>query len=198
MNDTANPASIPPPASTGSDRSKLKKLALRVLAFLALFAALQGGWEAARGTWLERVWIHDLTVRTATALINQVTPAAQAVAQGSRIVSAGGGLNVLFGCEGTDVVFMLAAAFAVFPMPVRLRLWGMAGGLLWVFALNQLRIAALFYAFRADREWFDLLHNVAAPLMMVALTGGFFQLWVMAAERHSPLAGVAASSSPEA
>jgi exosortase family protein XrtM len=165
--------------------------AWRVASFLALFMVLQALWEAARGTALERLWIHDLTVRTATFFINQLTPAAQAVAQGSRIVSPGGGLNVLFGCEGTDVVFMLAAAFVVFPMPWRWRLWGMGCGLAWVFVLNQLRIAALFYAFRADREWFDLLHNVAAPLLMIALTGGYFQLWVLGADRRAAAAAVA-------
>ncbi len=107
------------------------------------------------------------------------------MAQGSRIAADGGGLNVLFGCEGTDVVFMLAAAFAVFPMPGRWRLWGMACGLLWVFVLNQLRIASLFYAFRSDKEWFDLLHNIAAPLVMITLTGGFFHLWVLGVERRA-------------
>jgi exosortase family protein XrtM len=165
-----------------------------VLGFLAIFVALQAGWEAARGTWLERWWIHDLTVRTATVVINQLTPAAKAVAEGSRIVAPGGGLNVLFGCEGTDVVFMLVAAFAVFPMSGRLRLWGMVCGLVWVFALNQLRIASLFYAFRTDKAWFDLLHNVAAPLVMVALTGGFFQLWVMGADRRAQPGAAAPSA----
>jgi hypothetical protein len=39
-----------------------------------------------------------------------------------------------------------------------------------------LQIASLFFAFRTDRGWFDLLHNAAAPLVMVALTGRCFQL----------------------
>jgi len=167
-----------PPVTDQPEASPLRGFALRALAFLLLFALMQAGWEAARGSWIERLWVHDLTVRSAVLVINAITPQAQAVAQAARIVAHGGGLNVLFGCEGTDVVFMLVAALAVFGMPWRLRLAGMAVGLVWVFVLNQARIVALFYAFRSDRALFDLLHTAAAPLLMVVLTGMFFHLWL--------------------
>jgi exosortase family protein XrtM len=151
---------------------------LRALAFVASFMAFQALWEAARNTWIERLWVHDLTVRSATALINLLTPQARATAEGTRIVAPGGGLNVMFGCEGTDVVFMLSAAFVVFAMPLRARLWGVATGLAWVLLLNQARILALFYVYRSDRAVFELLHSTAAPLLMVVLTGLFFHLWL--------------------
>lgn len=163
----------------------LHSLLWRALAFALVFMALQAGWEAARGSWLERLWVHDLTVRSATLAINLLTPEVQAVAKGARIMAPGGGLNVLFGCEGTDAVFLLTAALLVFPMSVRRRLTGLLGGLVWVFFLNQLRIVALFYAFRSNASLFDLLHTAAAPLLMVVLTGLFFHLWM---ERASPSA----------
>jgi exosortase family protein XrtM len=162
----------------------LKPFAWRVVGFLAIFMALQAGWESTRGTWLERLWIHDLTVGSATVLIHLLTPEAKAVAEGSRIVAPGGGLNILLGCEGTDVVFMLAAAFAVFPMAARRRLIGMAFGLLWVFVLNQLRIVALFYAFRSDQGLFDLIHATVAPLLMVVLVALFFHSWLQNSTVH--------------
>lgn len=154
----------------------------RAVLFLLVFMALQAGWEAARGSWIERLYVHDLTVRSAAALINLLTPEARALPQAARIVAPGGGLNVLFGCEGTDVMFLLAAALLVFPLPARARLAGLLCGLVWVFALNQLRILALFYSFRADRGLFDLLHTTAAPLLMIALTGLFFHWWLQHAE----------------
>lgn len=160
----------------------------RSLAFVLVFMALQAGWEAARGSWAERLWVHDLTVRGATALINLLTPDVQAMPSGSRIVAPGGGLNVLFGCEGTDVVFMLAAAFVVSPLPARSRVLGMLSGLACVYVLNQIRIATLFYSFRADRELFDLIHTTAAPLVMISLTGLFFHLWLQAWRIPSPIA----------
>lgn len=161
---------------------------LRSLAFVLVFMVLQAGWEAARGSWLERLWVHELTVRSATALINLLTPDVRAIASGSRIVAPGGGLNVLFGCEGTDVLFMLAAAFLVFPLPARTRALGMLAGLACVYVLNQVRIATLFYSFRADRELFDLIHTTAAPLVMISLTGLFFQLWLKASVPPSHVA----------
>ena len=167
----------------------MRTVLFRALGFVLLFMALQAGWEWARGSWLERLWIHDLTVRSAVQLINLITPHVQAVAQQARIVAPGGGLNVLFGCEGTDVVFMLAAAFLVFPLPARVRLWGLLSGLVWVFVLNQARIVGLFYAFRSDRALFDVLHTTAAPLLMVALCGVFFHLWL---RRAAPPAAPAA------
>jgi hypothetical protein len=47
-----------------------------------------------------------------------------------------------------------------------------------VFALNQTRIVGLFYAFRHDREQFDLLHTVVMPLVMVLVLGAFFFVWL--------------------
>jgi exosortase family protein XrtM len=155
--------------------------------FIFVFMALQASWEAARGSWIERLWVHDITVRTATAVINLLTPQAQAVPEGTRIVSPGGGLNVMFGCEGTDVVFLLAAAFVVFPMGWRARGFGLLLGLLWVYALNEARIVALFYSFRADRSLFELLHTSAAPLVMVVLTGLFFHVWLQRVDERDAL-----------
>jgi exosortase family protein XrtM len=149
-----------------------------VVWFVVLFMGFQATWEAARGSWIERLWVHDLTVGSATVLINLITPEAHAVAEGTRIAAPAGGLNVKFGCEGTDVIFMLGAAFIVFAMPWRARLLGIVVGCVWVLVLNQARILALFYAFRSDHELFELLHNTAAPLLMIVLTGLFFHLWL--------------------
>jgi exosortase family protein XrtM len=172
-------AATPPSSPDGSPRLRsLRGLLLRAFAFALVFMALQSGWEAARGSWIERLWVHQLTVRSATVVINQLTPEVQAVAKGTRISAPGGGLNVLFGCEGTDAVFLLTAALLVFPMSLRARATGLVVGLVWVFVLNQLRIVALFYAFRADSGLFDLLHTAAAPLLMVVLTGLYFHLWL--------------------
>lgn len=172
----------------------LRTLLLRAAAFLLVFMLLQAGWEAARNSWLEKLWVHDLTVRTATATINQITPDVAAVAKGSRIVAPGGGLNVLFGCEGTDVVFLLTAAFVAFPLPWRSRLLGLLTGLLLVFVLNQARIVGLFYAFRNDRSLFELMHSAGAPLLMVACCGLFFHAWLQRGGGAAPVTPSAAGT----
>lgn len=178
MRGLSSPAMHSPSSAPAAPRHRLRPLLLRAAAFILLFMALQAGWEAARGSWLERLWVHHLTVQGATGLIQLLSPEIGATAKGPRITAPGGGINVLFGCEGTDVVFMLTAALLVFPMAWRTRLAGWLAGLVWVLVLNVLRIVVLFYAYRSDAGLFDLLHTAAAPLAMVVLTGLFFHLWL--------------------
>jgi exosortase/archaeosortase family protein len=158
-------------------------LGLSVVLFLGAFALLQWGWSEARGTWIERIVIDRMTVETAASVINALDPAIGVQAVGSRLKAAGGGINILNGCEGIEVLFLLIGAMLVAPISWRARVLGiMAGGVL-VFALNQSRVIALFYAFRSDRALFDALHGVIAPLLLVLAAGAFFVSWL---DRHGP------------
>lgn len=168
---------------------QLRSFAYRAVAFVLVFAALQTCWELARGSRIETLWVNDITVRTASALINLITPGVEANARGARIVAAGGGLNVKFGCEGTDVMFLLCAAFVVFRSTARARIRGLLLGLVLVFVLNQVRIAGLFYAFRLDKSIFNLMHASGAPLIMATLTGVYFFIWSRRAESAARLEG---------
>jgi exosortase/archaeosortase family protein len=150
---------------------------LRGVMFITAFFALQSFWGQARGTAVERLLIDRVTVGSAATLVNLITPHVQAQADGTRIRAAGGGLNILNGCEGVEVLFLLAAAFAAAPVPGRRRWLGLASGTLFVFALNQVRILALFYAYRSDKALFDLLHGTVAPVALIALTAMFFLFW---------------------
>jgi exosortase/archaeosortase family protein len=151
---------------------------LRIVAFCTLFALLQAGYRNWPGSGLERWVIDGATVRTAATLIRWISPAIGAVADGPRIRAPGGGLNVLEGCEGTDIAFMLIAAMLVAPSSWRKRALGLALGLPLVFTLNQGRILALFYSYRHERELFELLHGAVAPLVLVGCVAGFYALWI--------------------
>lgn len=165
---SAPPAAPPPP----------RRLWSHAVLFLVLFALLQWGWGAARGTAIERLVIDQATVKTAAWLIDTLDPAIGVQASGSRLKAPGGGINILNGCEGTEVFFLLASALLVAPIAWRARLTGlMAGGLL-VFVLNQGRVLALFHAYRLDRELFDTLHGVVSPLLLIVATAVFFLLWL--------------------
>jgi exosortase/archaeosortase family protein len=154
-------------------------MVLQALAFIALFALLQLLWQAARGSALESFVVHDGTVRPAAGLVNLLTPAVEARAVGSTLLGVdGAGLNVLNGCEGTEALLLLAAAFAVVPMPWRRRLAGLAVGVAVVFVVNQARILVLFYANRGTRAWFEMLHSVITPLAVVLLVAAYFYAWL--------------------
>lgn len=155
-------------------QTRARSLWRTVMVFLCLVFALQWAWRQACGTTIEH-WVIDFaTVGTAAHVVNILTPEVQARAVGSRISAAGGGLNILNGCEGTEVLFLLIAALLAYPLSWKTRLWGSLVGVVMVFVANQLRILALFYSFRFDRTLFDHLHGLVAPLCLIAVTSGFF------------------------
>jgi exosortase/archaeosortase family protein len=155
---------------------------VRLAVFLALFFALQAAWTAARGSAVERWLIEGLIVPSAAGLANLLPLGVAASAAGARLQSSEGSLNVLNGCEGTDVLFLLVAAFAVAPLSLRARLAGVAVGAAVVFALNQVRILVLLQAVRHEPQWFGVLHSTVTPLALTAGVAVFFLLWLRRAE----------------
>jgi exosortase/archaeosortase family protein len=149
-----------------------------VALFVVVVLALQWGWNQARHTVIERAVIDVATVRTTVAIIHQFSPEMAPEAAGSRIKATGGAMNVLNGCEGTEVLFLLIAALIAYPLSWQWRAIGLAGGVVCVFALNQLRLLALFYSYRFDRSLFDPLHGWVAPLLLLALALAYV-VWVI-------------------
>lgn len=176
--------STPPPSPSSLSPSGLL---WRVALFLTLFVAAQTLYSLADDTWVERLVIDHLTVQTAALAIDRIDPAAQVQAVGSRLQAPGGGINVLNGCEGTDVLFLMMAAMLVAPLTWRRRAMGLAIGAVLVFALNQVRVLTLFYAFRTNRELFDMLHGIVAPLLLIFAVTAFFIIWLhLSAPRPEP------------
>jgi len=141
---------------------------------MAIFAALHTAWTICSDTVVERLVIDQATVSVAAVWVRLLTPDIPVVADGTKLSAPGGGINVLKGCEGTEVLFLLAAAFMVAPLTWRRRLGGLALGAWLVYLMNQVRVVVLFYAYRYDQPLFGQLHGTVAPLIMVALTGSFF------------------------
>jgi exosortase/archaeosortase family protein len=150
----------------------------RAAGFAAVFCVLQLSWQALGDTVVHRLVVDGATVGAAVALVNVVTPAVHAVAAGTVVHAPGGGLNIINGCDGTETWFLLCAAFVVAPLKWRARATGLALGTLLVFAVNQLRILALFYANRSDPEVFNLLHAVVGPIVVIVVVACFFQAWM--------------------
>jgi exosortase/archaeosortase family protein len=145
--------------------------------FLAVFFFLQTGYDLCRGTAFEHFILGDMTVVPTAALINLITPEVGVKAIGNQLNAPGGGITVLKGCEGIEVMFMLVAAFSAVIMPWRLRMSGLGIGILIVFCLNQIRLVALFYTYRSDHFLFDLLHGTLAPILLVIIVGLYSLFW---------------------
>lgn len=125
-----------------------------------------------------RWYIEGLTVPVATGLINAFgDPAVPASAQGSRIVSPGGGLNVLQGCEGLDVMGLWLAAVCAGAFSWRGRWLGWTIGAALVFGFNQARLVSLYGLYRGRREWFGDAHGLWWPLALVLLVFLLYLAW---------------------
>ena len=171
------------PGSENVYRGKIGAVALRGLVFLALFVGLQLGWQALNGTAVRDFIVHDCTVRPATDLVNLLTPGVHAKAVASRITAPGAGLNIVNGCEGIELLFLLCAGLAVVPISWKRRLLGLMIGSVVVYIINQARILTLFYAYRSDASLFDLLHGTVTPIAVVFLVCWYFYAWLANTQR---------------
>jgi len=150
----------------------------RAMLFLIVFFGLQWAYGLCGGTGVQRLLIEAAVVKPAAALVNALEPGVAAVAVGTELRSPGGGLNILAGCEGTEILFMLAAVFSICGLPLAARLRGLLYGILLVFVLNEVRIVVLFHAARSGKTVFDLLHTLVAPSVMVLAVAGYIYAWL--------------------
>ena len=155
------------------------------LLFLSVFFVLQMSFDACRGTSFEHFVIGDLTVVPTATLINVITPEVGVKAMGNQLRALGGGINVMKGCEGTEIMFMLVASFSAVVMPWRRRLAGLGIGILMVFCLNQVRLVVLFYTYRSDPSLFKLIHGTLGPIALVAIVGLYALYWFQNTERDA-------------
>ena len=140
-----SPTGVPywPDGQTAASAAARPSLRARVFGFLALFLLLQGAYTFAQGTRVERWVIDEATVGTAAWLIDRIAPEVGVQAVGSRLRAPGGGINILNGCEGVEVVFLVAAAMLVAPLAWRWKVLGLWLGTGWVFALTPTLVGAV-------------------------------------------------------
>jgi exosortase family protein XrtM len=157
----------------------------KILLFVVVFSALQLTWQASAESRTARTFIEKAIVTPAAYMVNRVTPDAQAYAAGSRLRSPGGGINIVNGCDGMEMLFLLMAGFAAAPLGWRDRVFGMLAGIPLIYLLNQARILALFYSHRSSPDLFDALHGFIAPVVMVLLIAAYFYVWLFRTQPHA-------------
>lgn len=155
------------------------------LLFLAVMCALMGGYHLLPPHWVEDVLVHYFAVVPGAAALDFLTPTFDVVASGNRIVSPMTRLNVLKGCEGVEMLLLLYAAVIAVGRPLRISLIGLVLGTLLIFFLNLLRIITLFFISRSWDQYFELMHGLLAPMLIVAITTLFFLYWLRMGEDGS-------------
>lgn len=85
-------------------------------------------------------------------------------------------VGVVPSCSGLDAMSLCVAATLAFPRSWRQRLAGAGAGLVLLLVVNLARIGSLAAA--ADSAWFDLLHIVIWPAVLVITTAGWVYAWM--------------------
>lgn len=85
-------------------------------------------------------------------------------------------VGVVPSCSGLDAMSLCVAAILAFPRTWRQRLAGAGAGLVLLLVVNLARIGSL--AATVDSPWFDVLHIVVWPAVLVVTTAGWVYAWM--------------------
>lgn len=97
---------------------------------------------------------------------------------GKTVSSALFSVEIARGCDAYRLCALLTAAMVAFPAPLRLKLWGIALGLVWLNFLNFVRIVGLFFIGAHAYPHFQTSHEVWFPIFLIAMTVAAWVVWV--------------------
>ncbi len=147
---------------------------LRIGVFIVAYAVLSVTYQQLRASGWDACLIDALTVRPAAELLAWLRPADGVVAAGPRLAWPGGRLTLLNGCDGFEVITLFVAAVLAAELSWRRGVTTVVLGSVALWALNQLRIAALYGAFRFRQDWFDAVHTAWGPIALVAAAAAIY------------------------
>jgi exosortase family protein XrtM len=110
------------------------------------------------------------------------------LAQQNHLLSAKANLEIVRGCDGAGVLFLVVSAIIAFPSIWRRRLVGLFLGIGLIYLLNLLRICILYFVIAYRPGWFPLVHVYLAPTLMVMVGCCYFAWWAFDAtgKIHEP------------
>jgi len=110
-------------------------------------------------------------------LINMFAPLEKVLAQQNYLFSAKANLEIVRGCDGAGVLFLVVSAIIAFPSTSRRKLTGLMLGIGFIYLFNLLRITGLYFVISYQPEWFLLVHIYLAPTLMVLAGCSYFAWW---------------------
>ena len=125
--------------------------------------------------------------QVAAGIINSVAPTAQVKVDAHRLVSPRATLEVVRGCDGSGLLFLLVAAVLAFTASWSHKLVGLLVASVLVYVLNEVRVITLYFVLVSYPRWFVPLHISLIPVLIMALSAMFYlwwTRWVSAAASH--------------
>ena len=159
--------------------SKQRPLDRRQVVFLVAFVLLLGGgFTLLSLNAVDRVFVVPFTAlvaKTSGWLLDVIGQ--DVTMRGTQIVSSRFAVDIKNGCNGLETVIVFASAVLAFPAAWRVKLLGLAGGLVAIQAINLVRVVALFLTGAYFPSFFDSSHTVVWQSIVVACGVLLFLVW---------------------
>jgi exosortase family protein XrtM len=124
---------------------------------------------------IDVIYYHGV-VKICADLINMITPFEQVLAQQNHLFSSKANLEIVRGCDGAGVLFLMVSAIIAFPSTLRRKMIGLLLGIGLIYLINLLRINILYFVIAYQPDWFQLIHVYLAPTLMV-MVGCYYFVW---------------------
>lgn len=122
------------------------------------------------------VYFHGF-VQPSSWLVNWLNPAEGVAAVGNQMRSPRAVLEIVRGCDGSGVWFLVSAAVLAFPASWRMRAVGVLAGAALVYCLNLARLVGLYFVAGYRGSWFLPLHTYFVPTLLIVVICLFFMQW---------------------
>lgn len=146
--------------------------------FVGIYSLLEAIYFTVPNDFLRDVVYHRGIVAVGADIIHLITPQDLVVTNANKLQSGTVTLEIIRGCDGAGVAFLLISAILIFPATWSRKLAGLLAASALVFVLNQMRIVGLYYIVAYDKAWFFPVHTYFAPTLMIAVSCIFFAWWV--------------------
>ena len=153
----------------------------RCLAFVGCYSLLDYGYfRIPIETFINVIYYHGV-VTVCADCINMLFPLEQVLARQNHLISVKADLEIVRGCDGAGVVFLIIAAILTFPAKMGRKLLGLILGVSLIYGLNLLRIGFLYFTIAYRPDLFSLIHTYLAPTLMVITGCAYFVWWAFGA-----------------
>jgi exosortase family protein XrtM len=158
---------------------------LRFILFVGCYVLLNYGYFKIPDALFINVIHHYGVVTICVDLINMLAPMEKVLAEQSHLISANADLEIVRGCDGAGVLFLLVAAIVAFPSKFKQKVIGLLLGIVFIYLLNLLRIGILYFVMAYHPYWLELIHVYLAPTLMVILACAYFALWAFSSNEKT-------------
>lgn len=161
---------------------------LQFIVFIGCYALLNYGYfKIPVDLFMNVIYYHGV-VAICADLINMLAPLEQVLAQQNHLLSAKANLEIVRGCDGAGVLFLVVSAIVAFPSTWRRKLIGLLLGIGLIYLINLLRISALYFIIAYQPDWFLLVHTYLAPTLMIVVGCCYFAWWAFGSTNtiHEP------------